>query len=144
MRLTTASEVVRFATELEGRNEEFYALLAERYPQGKEVFDRFARESKKNGVQVQRAYNEVVTDAIETAYSFDQLDVAEDLGGANLPEGLSLSDAINHAKRVEEEIIAFYRSSAEMSKGLLADVPRTFERIARKRKEREEKLSRLS
>ena len=143
MRLTTTSEVIRFATELEGRNQDFYNLLAERYPEAKEVFSVMARESKKNKVLVQRTYNEVVTDAIETAYSFDQLDVDEDMGAAILPDGLSISDAVAVAGQVEEDIIIFYLTSAEMSRGLLADLPPVFERITRKRKERKRKLASL-
>jgi rubrerythrin len=144
MRLTTASEVIRFATEVEKRNEDVYHLLGERYPDKRDAFARFAKQSKKNGIQVQRAYNEVVTDAIETAYSFDNLDVEEELGAMDIPEGMPLDEAIQQVVAVEQEVSAFYHSSAEMSKGLLADVPRMFERIVRKRKKRMDELHALA
>ena len=56
----------------------------------------------------------------------------------------SLAYVLRKALDIEERIGKFYSDAAEKSKGLLADVPRAFERIARKRQERKEKLQSLS
>ncbi|MCK4925853.1 hypothetical protein KAS10_00695, partial [Candidatus Aerophobetes bacterium] len=74
MQLTTASQIISFAKELEDKAAKLYQELAARYPEAKEVFLSFAKENKKNEIVVQRTYNEVVTDAIETGFSFEGLE----------------------------------------------------------------------
>ena len=48
MQLTTASEIISFAKELEDKAAKLYQELAARYPEAKEVFSSFAKENKKN------------------------------------------------------------------------------------------------
>jgi hypothetical protein len=47
------------------------------------------------------------------------------------------------AIKIEEKMKRFYEDAAEQSKSLMADVPRTFVRIAKKRGERIAKLKAL-
>ena len=49
-------------------------------------------------------------------------------------------DAINKAIEIEDKIIQFYKTAAEQSASLMADVPRTFTQITKKRAHRIEKL----
>ncbi len=143
MQLTTASQIISFAKELEDKAAKFYQELAARYPEAKEVFSSFAKENKKNEIVVQRTYNEVVTDALETGFSFEGLEADPYMIDVDLAQNVSLSSAVRKAQEIEERIENFYTTAARMSKGLLADISRTFERIAKKRTERKGKLASL-
>ncbi len=143
MQLTTASEIIRFAVELEDTTAKFYEGLATRYPEAKEIFSSFVKENRKNKILVQRAYNEVVTDAIETGFSFEGFEADPYMIDVDLAQGADLARAVKKALEIEEKTQAFYATAAEMSKALLADIPRTFERIAKKRTERKAKLTSL-
>lgn len=143
MKLTTASEVVSFAKDLEDKTEEFYKQLAERYQDQTETFSSFAKENRKNKIAIQRAYQGVVTDALETGFSFKEFQVDPYTPDVSVPEKATLSDIAKRALEVEKKMQGFYEAAAKMSRGLLADVPRTFERIARKIDKRKERLKSL-
>jgi rubrerythrin len=143
MQLTTASEIIRFAKELENKTAKFYEGLATRYPEAKETFSSFVKENRKNEILVQRAYNEVITDALETGFSFEGLEGDAYMIDVDLAQGADLAGAVKKALEMEEKTQAFYATTAEMSKALLADIPRAFERIAKKRTERKVKLTSL-
>jgi len=81
MKLTTASQVVRFAKEMEDKIEVFYKNLAEKYKEQSEIFSSFAKESRKNKTVIQRTYQGVVSDALETGYSFDEFVVDDYIPG---------------------------------------------------------------
>jgi rubrerythrin len=142
MNLQTASSVISFAKSLEDESARFYQSLAQRYTQGKDIFLSFAIENKKNIVQIERAYYGVITDAIEGCFAFDvepdAYAVKTTLAGA-----ASYSDALGKAIELEEKIGRFYSDAAEQSKSLMADVPRAFTLIARKRSDRGAKLRSL-
>lgn len=144
MQLQTASQVINFAVELEDKSAKFYEDLAEKFKQYKEVFLSFVRENKKNKLFVQRVYNEVVSDALETGFSFEDLGVDDYLIEINLAEDVSLPDVLKKALDIEAKIERFYVNAAKKSKSFLADVPRVFEKIGKKRDERKEKLKSLS
>ncbi|GAI78570.1 unnamed protein product [marine sediment metagenome] len=143
MQLTTASEVIRFVGELEDTAAKFYEKLAKKYLKGEETFLSLAKENRKNKVLVQRVYNEVVTDALETGFSFEGLNIDEHILEGAVVEEASLSDAAQRALDIEEKIQKFYLNAAKMSKSLLADIPRAFERIGKKRDKHKEKLKSL-
>ena len=143
MQLTTASQVIRFAKELEDKAAKFYEGLATRYPEAKEIFSSFVKENRKNKILVQRAYNEVVTDAIETGFSFEGFEADAYMVDVDLAQDAHLSHAVKKALEIEEKIQKFYTTAAQMSKALLADIPRLFERIAKKETERKAKLTSL-
>ena len=144
MELKTASEIIRFARDLEDKGAKFYEDLASRYPEAKEAFSSLVKENRKNRTLIQRAYNEVVTDALETGYSFKGLEQDSYLIDVDLAQGETLSRAVKRALEIEEKTQEFYATAAEMSKALLADIPRILERIAKKRAERRVKLMLLS
>ena len=143
MQLKTTSEVIRFAQELEEEAAKLYENLATRYPRSRETFLLFAKESRKNKALVQRAYNEAVTDAIETGFSFKGLEVDSYLIHVDLAQDTDLSRAVKKALELEEKIQSFYATAAGMSKGLLTDISRVFERITKKRNERTRRLTSL-
>ncbi len=139
MILQTASEGVSLAKQLETDSAGFYEALAREYPQGSETFLALAKENKKNSAQIDRAYYGVITDAIEGCYAF-HLDPDHYRLKLALAKGASYGEALDQAAKMEETIIQFYTDAAEQAKSLMADVPRTFALIARKRTERLEKL----
>lgn len=144
MRLQTASQVVNFAAEIEEKLAKFYEQLAKKNPEQREFFLSLAKEGRKYKLWIQRAYHEVVTDALETGFSFEGLDTDEGLIEENLSENRNLPDILDRALDTEKRIQNFYQSAAQKSKSFLADVPRTFERVARRREKRREKLKSIS
>ena len=135
MKLQTASSVISFTKSLETESAKFYESLAQRYAEAKEVSLSFAKENSKNVVQVERAYYGVITDAIEGCFAFD---IESDAYAVEttLAEDISYADALAKAIELEEKIAKFYSDAAEQSKSLMADVPRAFTLIAKKRNNR--------
>jgi len=139
MKLHTASETVSFVKELEERSAQFYEDLAQRYLDNENVFLAYAKENKKYLTQIQRAYYSVITDAIEGGYAFD-LEADDHILDTELPEQASYADALDKAVEIEEKMIEFYTVAAEQSMSLMADVPRNFKIVARKRQKRAQQL----
>lgn len=135
MKLQTASSVISLARELEGKAAEFYENLAQRYADGKDAFLAFAKENKKNVVQIERAYYGVISDALEGCFAFD-LESDDYTIETALADNADYSEALGRAVKIEETVVNFYTTAAEQSKSLMADVPRAFMLIVKKRNER--------
>jgi rubrerythrin len=142
MKLQTASSCISFAKGLEEQSAKFYQGLSQRYAEGEDIFLSFAMKNKKNGVQIERVYYEVITDAIEGCFAFE-IDSGEYEIDTSLEDKASYADALAKAIEIEEKMKRFYEDAAEQSKSLMADVPRVFVRIATKRGERIAKLEAL-
>jgi rubrerythrin len=142
MRLQTASSVISFSKELEGESAKFYEALAEKFAQAKDSFLTFAKENNKYITQVERAYYGVITDAIEGCYAFD-LEAGDYALETKLAEGAGYGDALSQVVKMEEVIVRFYTDAAKQSESLMADVPRAFMLIVKKRNERLAKLASL-
>jgi rubrerythrin len=143
MELTTASAIISFAVKLEDDSAKFYEIVADRYGEGRETFRSLAAENKKNRILVERAYYEVISDALEAGFSFEGLNADDYLVKAELVGDTSYSNMLLMAVEMEDIIQRFYLDAAERSQSLLADVPRAFERVAKKRNERKLKLRSL-
>ena len=142
MKLHTASEVISLAKSLENESVKFYQDLSQRYAKDVDVFLSFAKENGKNVVQIERAYYGVITDAIEGCFAFN-INPDDYAFKTELAEGASYSDALDRAVEMEEKIVKFYSDAAEQSESLMADVPRAFMMVARKRGNRVAKLRSL-
>ena len=142
MMLHTCSEVISFARQLENESASFYENLSQKYAKDEDLFLSFAKENKKNIVQIERSYYGVISDAIEGCFAFDTNPV-EYTFETELVENAGYSDALNRAVEIEEKIIKFYSDAAEQSKSLMADVPRSFILVAKKRSNRISKLRSL-
>lgn len=143
MKLNTTSAVISFAKELEETSIKYYENLIQKYPQDKETFSSFIKENKKNIVSVQRVYQEVITDAIEGCFSFEGLDTDNYKFKTEVSTDVNYSDVLEKAIKVEEKIQKYYLEVAEVSKSLMADIPRAFERIAKKRDKRKMQLEEI-
>ena len=142
MILHTASESITFTKKLENDSATFYEELAQRFGKDAEMFLFFARENKKNVAQIERTYYEVITDAIEGCFAFD-IESDDYIFQIMIPEGVSYTEILNRALGIENKIIKFYTYAANQSRDLMADIPRVFIMIARKREERRLKLGLL-
>jgi hypothetical protein len=138
MKLNTAAAVISHLANLEEASAEFYERWAPRLPRFEECLRALARENRKNGVRIQRAYYNSVTDALETAFSFPEFKAEIELpdpGPAATP-----SEVLLEALRLENEIQACYERAAASSRLLLADVSRVMGRLAQCRPHRLEEI----
>ena len=142
MKLNTCSQVISLAKEFENESAKFYEELSRRYPGDADILLSFAGEDGKNIVQIERAYYEVISDAIEGCFAFN-IDPDEYIFKTELPEKIGYSDALGKAIEMEEKIIKFYFDAAEQSGSLMADVPRAFKMVAKKRSNRRPQLESL-
>ena len=142
MQLKTASEVISFAKELEEYSARFYQELAQRDIGDSETWLSFVKENRKNIIQIERAYYGVITDALEGCFAFD-INRDEFTPKTKLPPEVSYAQALNQAVKMEEKIIEFYSDATKQSKLLLADVPRVFTMVAKKRGNRIPRLRSL-
>jgi rubrerythrin len=135
MNLRTASETLSFIRELEEKAAKFYENLAKRSPENETDFLAFAKENRKYNKQIQMAYQSVITDAIEGCYAFNLNSDDYEFETA-LAENATYADALAKAIEIEDKILDFYHVAADQSMSLLADVPRNFKIVAKKRKNR--------
>ena len=143
MKLHTTSEVISFTKELENESAKFYEDLCPQFDKDKDIFLSFVKENRKNIVQVEMAYYGVITDALEGCFAFD-VDTDEYTIETGLVEKASYPDVLNRAIEMEEKIIQFYTDAAEQSKSLMADIPRAFSLVAKKRSARLAQLKSLA
>ena len=142
MEINTASAAISFARKLEEESARFYEELSQRYAKDKDIFLSFAKENGKNMVQVERAYYEVITDALEGCFSF-KINPDDYAFKAEVADLVSYSEALERSIEIEEKIIEFYSAAAEQSKSLMAGMPRVFTMVAKKRGDRISKLGSL-
>ena len=137
MRLHTASEVISLTRLLENESAEIYEQLC-RVGKHEEELRGFAKENQRYITLVQRAYNNVISDAFEGGFAFD---IEADDFSLN-PTGIgNFQEVIKGVVAIENTLTNLYSIAAEQSKSLLPDVSRVFNMITRKRKERVDKLS---
>jgi len=142
MQLNTSASVISFARQLEADSAAFYEKMAERYPKAAALFLAFSKENGKYTTMIERAYYGVISDAIEGCFAFS-VQTDKYTFERESEKALGYTDALNQAIDIEHKLISFYTDAAEQSKALMADVPRTFLIVARKRKDREDKLRTL-
>ncbi len=143
MIIHTTSEGITLAKKLENDSAAFYESLAQKYPKDAETFLSYAKENRRNIQQTERVYFGVITDAIEGSYAFN-LETDDYLIDLNLKANARYTDILKQAVKLEEKIIKYYSDAAEQSRPLMADIPRAFDLIARKRRSRLEKLGSIS
>ena len=142
MGISTCSGAISLSRELENESAKFYQELSKRFEKDKDLFLTFAKENAKYVTQIERAYYGVITDAIEGCFAFD-LNPEDYQVKAAPSKDASYSNALKEALAMEEKILKFYGIAAEQSKHLMADVPRSFNLVAKKRSERVPKLKAL-
>jgi rubrerythrin len=142
MQLNTSASVISFAKQLEADSAAFYEKMAERHPKAKEVFLAFSKENNNYATMIQRAYYGVITDAIEGCFAFS-VETDKYMFDKEPGKETDFAGALDQAIDMEQKLVSFYTDAAEQSKSFMADVPRTFLIVAKKRKGREDKLRTL-
>jgi rubrerythrin len=142
MVINTCSGAMSFAKELENESAQFYQNLSQRFVKDKEAFLSFAKENGGYITQIERAYYGVITDALEGCFAF-HINPEEYALKTELAEKAIYSEALGRAIEIEEKIIKFYSDAAEQSKSLMADVPRAFRMVVKKRNNRQSTLKAL-
>ena len=142
MQLNTSASVISFAKQLEADSAALYEKMAERYPEAAELFLAFSKENMKYTMMIERAYYGVITDAIEGCFAFS-VETDKYTFEREPAKESGYTDALNQAIDMEQKLMSFYTDAAEQSEAFMADVPRTFLIVARKRKDREDKLKAL-
>ncbi|HMB31152.1 MAG TPA: hypothetical protein VKN82_04960 [Desulfohalobiaceae bacterium] len=133
MIMKTASEAISFSKELEEKAAAFYEALAQKFSERADEFQAMAKENKKMFEQIHRSYIGVITDAIEGCYAVNI--ESEDYNlDTEIPDKADLSEMINKAEEIENTIIKFYELAAEQSQSVMADVPRTFKIVVKKKR----------
>lgn len=132
----TTSRVIAYLENLETHSAEFYQKLADRLIEHSALFSAFVRESKLNRVMISRTYQETVTDALETTFSFEGLDlgtaIPEDIWN-NKPDPIQ---ALEGSMRLERAASELYTNIANLSMAHLSTIARAFEIVAGRRKSR--------
>jgi rubrerythrin len=142
MKLLTAAQVVDFATRLEKKSASFYACLAEAYPDRGDLFQSYSRQNSKHAKQIEEAYRYAVTDALETGFSFN-LEEDNYVLPRDLEESAQFTDQVSQATSIEKVAIQFFRDAADQSELLIADIPRLFRTLAKKKSQRLSVLTEL-
>jgi hypothetical protein len=142
MAIHTASEGMSLARQLETESAAFYEEVVKTYPENAAELLGFAAENRKNIASTERVYYGVISDAIEGSYAFN-LEPADYALDTAVKPGAAYADLLKQSVKMEEQITRFYTDAAAQSKSLLADVPRAFELLARKRNTRIGRLERL-
>lgn len=142
MSINTASAAISFARDLEQDGAKFYEGLSQKYLQSKYTFLAMAIENRKYMAQVRTAYYSMISDAIEGCFTFN-INPEEFRLKIQRPEVATYAEDLDDAVEMEDKMIRFYAEAAEQSRPLLADIPRTFDLIARKRNERKATLKSL-
>lgn len=140
----TTSAVVSFSQDLERRLAAFYEALEPRFVEHSTSLRDFALSCIKTGLQIVRTYQETVSDALETGFSFSGISLEAYRIDSTLPDELTWHQALEMARALETTAAAFYGDVAERSAPLLASIPRAFKRAARTHQQRCEALDRLA
>ena len=139
MIIHTASEGISFAKKLETKAAGFFEDISQKYPDQAEPIVSLAKENKKFVSQIERAYYQVITDAIEGGFAFN-IETDDYTFETSNQEDTSKADILALIMKMEETIIKFYTDAAEQSKSLMADVPRAFMLVVKKRNKRMSKI----
>ena len=145
MELATASALLSFYGQMEDKITRFYQTLAARgtFSQSQQTFHTFAQESQKHKRRVLRTYREIVSDALETSFSFIGVKTEDYTMDTELPPDISFEKALTKAEVIEEISAKFCATAGQQSQSLLAGIPEAFQRIAKRKSERKQILHTL-
>jgi rubrerythrin len=123
----------------------FYQTLAARdtFSQGQQTFNTFAQESQKHKKRVLRTYREIVSDALETSFSFTGVKTEDYTMDTELPPDITYEKALSKAEIIERISAKFCATAGQQSQSLLAGIPQAFQRIAKRKIERKQILHTL-
>lgn len=139
----TTSSVISFVERLEDESSAFYEALAARHGRWRDEFVGFAESGQRSKRAIVRTYRETVSDALETGFSFQGLDLNEYSIRVRLAEDADFEGVLDQALELEEEAVGFYRDVADRSRSLLATIPMAFGSAAKRREKRKTVLRKM-
>ena len=140
--LNTCSALISFYERFEDKINGFYSKLGDEFPEKKDFFNTLSRENIKHKQRVVRAYREVITDAIEACF-ITEMDEEKYALSNKLMDAKNIAEAIRNAIQIEETSRIFCNDAVESTEGLLHDITRAFERVARDKNKRIERLKQI-
>ena len=143
MRLNTMAAVMSYVSNIEHDSASFYENCGEKHPELRDTFLSWAKENRKFEKNVKRTYFGVITDTLESNFAFEGLDTDDYKIEALLSESADISEVTKKAHKIEGAIKNFYLKAAQLSEGLMADIPRLFRKIAETREQRWQTLDTL-
>jgi hypothetical protein len=96
----------------------------------------------KHKQRIVRVYREVITDAIEACFISEMDESKYDID-IEVSMITSLTEAVGKAIQIEEKSRLLCNDAVESSEGLLHDITRAFERVARVKDKRIDKLKQI-
>ena len=135
MELNTSSAAISFAKQLEDESSTAFSKCAEMFPSWADTLGIFIRENKRHTSEVDRAYFSVVSDALDTGFSFTGID-SDDYKIESILDSGAQSDSLRILINNEERVIAYYSAAAQASRALLTDVARSFDRVTKRHRSR--------
>lgn len=143
--LATASALLSFYSQMEDNITCFYQTLAAReaFSQDHQTFHVFALESQKHKKRILRTYREIVSDALETSFSFTSVKTEDYTMDTELPSDITYEKALTKAEVIEGLSAKFCATAGQQSQSLLAGIPQAFQRIAKRKLERKQLLQTL-
>ncbi len=142
MQLNNFGSILSFAEELESKDEAFYnAALAKVDDSNlKSMLEQNIADAKKNIKNIQRTRRENVTEMIlEGISDFSAEAYSVEAGD---PSGMSQTELVDTAKKLEDRAERYYLDAAEKIKAL-SEVSRALKMIAKKRTAHKNKLAEL-
>ena len=136
MKLSTMAAVMSYVSKIEEDSASFYETYGHNYPELTDTFLYWAKENRKFEKNIKRTYFGVITDTLESNFAFEGLDTDDYEIEALVSESADISEARKRAHEIEEAIKNFYLKAAQLSEGLMADIPRLFRKIAKTRQQR--------
>ena len=136
MRLNTMAAVMSYVSNIEHDSASFYETYGHKYPELKDTFVSWAKENRTFEKNIKRTYFGVITDTLESNFAFEGLDTDDYEIEALLSESADKGEPTKKAHEIEEAIKNFYLKAAQLSEGLMADIPRLFRKIANTRQQR--------
>jgi rubrerythrin len=140
----TASVIISFAEKLEDHSAAFYKDLAEKFPQEAEVFLSLAKGCEKTKTLVIQTYRETVSDALETGFSFEGLDLTDYEAEVTNLDDVDYREALKRAIELEGKAADFYQDVAKRSRSLLATISVAFKSASKRRIKHKQKLESLN
>lgn len=142
MPLENFGSILNYAEELEKQDLAFYRILTNNpvCADLKTVFEEFANDAMKNAKAIERIRRENVTEMIlEPIKGFTRASFFEACENA---EGLSATEALAIARRLEDRALRYYTEAADKIKAQ-PEVARALKTIGKKRKAHINKLASL-
>jgi len=102
MRLNPVAAVMSLISSAETDSAAFYRERAAHFPEMKELFSAWAAENKKFEKRVKQTYFGVITDAIESTFSFAQLDTSDCVIDTSLSGSASVQTVKEKASEIEK------------------------------------------